>query len=73
MSNAGRVPSDEKLLEDVTNGYYELGVLARVRWGLDGAGAAGSGGEGLPFHLAAVDGMRMALEGCWDGASGGDL
>lgn len=64
------MPSDEKLLEDVTRGYYELGVLARVRWGLDGVGGGGGGREGLPFHLAAVDAMRMALDGSWDG--GGD-
>ncbi|KAH9483026.1 Mediator of RNA polymerase II transcription subunit 13 [Psilocybe cubensis] len=66
MSDAGRVPSDDKLLEEVTKGYFDLAVLARVRCGVEVAGGSTRDREGLPFHLAAVDLMRMVLEGCWE-------
>jgi mediator of RNA polymerase II transcription subunit 13 len=62
-SHLGSTISDDKqLLEDVTRNYYELSVLSKTRWKLDGMG----GHEGLPFHLAATDAMRMALDQDWD-------
>ncbi|KAF4615972.1 hypothetical protein D9613_011497 [Agrocybe pediades] len=58
---------DKSLLEDVTRSYHSLGVLARAR-GLDpGKYANGSGrSKGLPFHVAAVDLMRLVLDRDWD-------
>ncbi|KDR74530.1 hypothetical protein GALMADRAFT_141557 [Galerina marginata CBS 339.88] len=61
-SSSAKVPDDKQLLVDVTKNYHELAVLARVRWKLDGTG----GHEGLPFHLAAVDAMRMSLDRDWE-------
>jgi mediator of RNA polymerase II transcription subunit 13 len=60
--SASAIPDDKQLLEDVTRNYYELSVLAKTRWKLDGVG----GHNGLPFHLAATDAMRMALDRDWD-------
>ena len=59
---APAISDDKQLLEDVTRNYYELSVLSKARWKLDGVG----GHEGLPFHLAATDAMRMALDRDWD-------
>jgi mediator of RNA polymerase II transcription subunit 13 len=60
------VLNDKQLLEDVTRNYYELSVLSTTRWKLDGIG----GHKGLPFHLAATDAMRMALDQDWDKLDG---
>lgn len=43
--------------KDITRNYHELAVISSIRWKL-GAG----GREGLPFHLAAVEAMREALD-----------
>jgi mediator of RNA polymerase II transcription subunit 13 len=59
---ASAIFDDKQLLEDVTRNYYELSVLSKTRWKLDGIG----GHKGLPFHLAATDAMRMALDRDWD-------
>lgn len=64
---SAHVPGDEQLLQDVTQNYHELAVLSRVKWKFDGA----SGHKGLPFHIAAVDAMRVALENEWDRCEGG--
>ena len=53
------VPDDQQLHRDITRNYHELAVLAKVRWKLDGNSV-------LPFHLAAVDAMRMSLDRDWD-------
>lgn len=66
-SSSLSVLDEKQLLEDVTRNYHELAMLSRVRWKLDGAG----GRKGLPFHVAAVDAMRMALERDWDRLDGG--
>jgi len=60
--NASAILDDKQLLEDVTRNYYELSVLSKARWKLDGTG----GHKGLPFHLAAIDAMRMALDRDWE-------
>ena len=53
------VPDNQQLHRDITKNYHELAVLAKVRWQLDGNSV-------LPFHLAAVDAMRMSLDRDWD-------
>ena len=53
------VPDNQQLHRDITKNYHELAVLAKVRWKLDGNSV-------LPFHLAAVDAMRMSLDQDWD-------
>ncbi|KAF8803912.1 hypothetical protein BYT27DRAFT_6723764 [Phlegmacium glaucopus] len=53
------VPDNQQLHKDVTKNYHELAVLAKVRWKLDDNPV-------LPFHLAAVDAMRMSLDRDWD-------
>lgn len=53
------VPDNQQLRRDITKNYHELAVLAKVRWKLDGNSV-------LPFHLAAVDAMRMSLDLDWD-------
>ncbi|KAF8164920.1 mediator complex subunit 13 C-terminal-domain-containing protein [Crassisporium funariophilum] len=55
---------DKELLVDVTKNYHDLAVLSKTRWKLDGNSA-------LPFHLAAVDAMRMSLDRDWDRQDGG--
>ncbi|KAF8171817.1 hypothetical protein BJ912DRAFT_994983, partial [Pholiota molesta] len=60
--SAAQVSADGVLLDELTRNYYELAVLARARWRLDGVG----GHQGLPFHLAAVDAVRMALDRDWE-------
>ncbi|KAJ3507559.1 hypothetical protein NLJ89_g6230 [Agrocybe chaxingu] len=60
--HASPVPSDEQLLVDVTRNFYELGVLGRARL----KSGKETGGQDLPFHLAAVDSMRVALDRDWD-------
>lgn len=52
---------EEQTMKDITRNFYELAVLARVRWKL-----GGRSGNGLPFHLAALDTMRMVLAGEMD-------
>jgi mediator of RNA polymerase II transcription subunit 13 len=52
-----------RLHTDITRSYHELSVLSAARWKLTQTGADPI----LPFHLAAVDAMRTALER--DGAS----
>ncbi|KAJ6488252.1 mediator complex subunit 13 C-terminal-domain-containing protein [Mycena vitilis] len=52
-----------RLHADITQSYHELAVLCAARWKLGQMGADPI----LPFHLAAVDAMRAALER--DGAS----
>ncbi|KAJ7188980.1 hypothetical protein C8R46DRAFT_877203 [Mycena filopes] len=52
-----------QLHADITQSYHELAVLSAARWKLALMGADPI----LPFHLAAVDAMRAALER--DGAS----
>jgi len=60
------VPDNQQLHKDVTKNYHELAVLAKVRWKLDGDSV-------LPFHLSAVDAMRMSLDRDWDRLeAGGD-
>jgi mediator of RNA polymerase II transcription subunit 13 len=59
---ASAILDDKQLLEDVTRNYYELSVLSKARWNLDGVG----GHKGLPFHLAATDAKRMAFDRDWD-------
>ncbi|KAJ7750136.1 mediator complex subunit 13 C-terminal-domain-containing protein [Mycena maculata] len=51
--------ADDGLLPDITRSFHALSVLAGARWRLAQAGAAD---PILPFHLAAVDAMRSALE-----------
>ncbi|KAJ6497407.1 mediator complex subunit 13 C-terminal-domain-containing protein [Mycena sanguinolenta] len=53
-----------KLHAEITQSYHELAVLSAARWRL---AQMGSADPILPFHLAAVDAMRAALER--DGAS----
>ena len=48
-----------KLHADITRNFHELAVLARARWRL-GVNPL------LPFHLAAVEAMRIALDCDWD-------
>jgi mediator of RNA polymerase II transcription subunit 13 len=48
-----------QLHADITKSYYELSVLSAARWRL---AQMGSADPILPFHLAAVDAMRAALE-----------
>ena len=60
------VPDNQQLHKDITKNYHELAVLAKVRWRLAGKSV-------LPFHLAAVDAMRMSLDRDWDRLeAGGD-
>ncbi|CAA7260150.1 unnamed protein product [Cyclocybe aegerita] len=61
-SPSAQAPSDEQLMVDVTRNFYELGVLGRARL----KSGKETGGQDLPFHLAAVDSMRVALERDWD-------
>ncbi|KAF9534436.1 mediator complex subunit 13 C-terminal-domain-containing protein [Crepidotus variabilis] len=56
------VPPDEQLLADITRNFHELAVLSRLRWQLDRHGVH----KGLPFHLAATDVIRTALDMDWD-------
>lgn len=60
--SSARVPDDQSLLADITRNFHELAVLAKVGYNLDDVG----GHKGLPFHLAAVDAMRMALDRDFD-------
>ena len=53
------VPDNQQLHRDITKNYHELAILAKARWKLDGNSI-------LPFHLAAVDAMRMSLDQDWD-------
>lgn len=53
------VPDNQQLHRDITQNYHELAVLAKARWKLDGNSI-------LPFHLAAVDAMRLSLDQDWD-------
>ena len=53
------VPDNQQLHKDITKNYHELAVLAKVRWKLAGSSV-------LPFHLAAVDAMRMSLDRDWE-------
>ncbi|KAF7350887.1 Mediator of RNA polymerase II transcription subunit 13 [Mycena sanguinolenta] len=53
-----------KLHAEITQSYHELAVLSAARWKLTQMGSAD---PILPFHLAAIDAMRAALER--DGAS----
>jgi mediator of RNA polymerase II transcription subunit 13 len=62
------VPDTAQLLVDVTQNFHELAVLSRLRFKLDGMGGAN---RGLPFHLAAVDAMLVALDRDWDRLEGG--
>ncbi len=62
-----QVPAEKQLLADLTRNYYELSVLSKARWNLDGLG----GHKGLPFHLAATDAVRMALDKNWEKFEGG--
>jgi len=66
-AHVSQVPNEKQLLADLTRNYYELSVLAKARWNLDGLG----GHKGLPFHLAATDAVRMALDKDWDISEGG--
>ncbi|KAJ7099336.1 mediator complex subunit 13 C-terminal-domain-containing protein [Mycena belliarum] len=54
---------DAQLHVEITRSFHELAVLSAARWRLPQMGADPI----LPFHLAAVDVMRVALER--DGAS----
>jgi mediator of RNA polymerase II transcription subunit 13, fungi type len=47
--------SDAQTHEDATRNFHELAVLARARWQLRAHPA-------LPFHLAALEVMREALD-----------
>ncbi|PFH50555.1 hypothetical protein AMATHDRAFT_192998 [Amanita thiersii Skay4041] len=46
---------DSKLHEEIAYNFYELSLLAKVRWKLNAD-------PKLPFHLGAVEAMRIALE-----------
>jgi len=63
-ASSARVPDDKQLLEDVTKNYYALSVLTKARLGLDVTPTPGKGL--LPFHVAAVERMRLALDKDWD-------
>ncbi|KAJ7799951.1 hypothetical protein B0H14DRAFT_3113979 [Mycena olivaceomarginata] len=52
-------PTVAQLHADITKSYHELSVLSAARWRL---AQMGSADPILPFHLAAVDAMRAALE-----------
>ncbi|TFK64911.1 hypothetical protein BDN72DRAFT_825113 [Pluteus cervinus] len=52
-SSASR--DESQLHSDLTRNYYELSVLSRSRWGLNTNPI-------LPFHLGAVEAMRVALD-----------
>ncbi|KIY45169.1 hypothetical protein FISHEDRAFT_76845 [Fistulina hepatica ATCC 64428] len=47
--------SEDTLIHDITVNFHELAVLAKARLNLDVNGI-------LPFHLAAIDAMRLALD-----------
>ncbi|KAJ7647889.1 mediator complex subunit 13 C-terminal-domain-containing protein [Roridomyces roridus] len=49
--------ADEGLMKDITRSFHSLSVLASARWRL-----AQAVDPILPFHLAAVEAMRSALE-----------
>lgn len=53
---------EEQTLKDISRNFYELAVLAKVRWRLGGR----LPGPCLPFHLAALDTMRTVLSGQTD-------
>ena len=67
-SSSAQVPDNAQLLVDVTRNFHDLAVLSRVRFKLDNMGGAN---RGLPFHLAAVDAMRVALDRDWERLEGG--
>jgi len=48
-----------KLCTDITHNFHELAVLTAARW-LPGVNPL------LPFHLAAVEAMRLALDRDWE-------
>lgn len=66
-AHMSQVPDEKQLLADVTSNYYELSVLSKAGWNLDCMG----GHKGLPFHLAAVDAIRIALDKDWERFEGG--
>lgn len=67
-TSSSQVPDNAQLLADVTHNFHELAVLSKVRFKLDVMGGAN---RGLPFHLAAVDAMRVALDRDWERLEGG--
>lgn len=64
--SSATVPSDEQLRNDITQNFYELSVLCKARWKLDFGLGSHPSRAALPFHLAAVDAMRVALDRDWD-------
>lgn len=53
------LPLDSTLHADIVRNYYDLAVLSKERWKLDSNAI-------LPFHLAAVETMNLALDRDWD-------
>lgn len=53
--NSTSSPDDSKVHEEITYNFYELSLLAKLRWKL-------RANPVLPFHLGAVEVMRTALE-----------
>jgi len=58
-----QVSDYNQLLLDVTQSYYDLAVLSKVRYGLDNISGLQ---QGLPFHLEAVDAILKALGKDWE-------
>ena len=67
-ASSAQVPDNAQLLFDITHNFHKLAVLSKVRFKLDVMGGAN---RGLPFHLAAVDAMRVALDRDWERLEGG--
>ncbi|KAF8628169.1 hypothetical protein AX17_006039 [Amanita inopinata Kibby_2008] len=54
-SSNSSYPDETKIHEEIAHNFYELALLAKSRWDL-------SSNPILPFHLGAVEAMRVALE-----------
>ncbi|EDR04992.1 uncharacterized protein LACBIDRAFT_294897 [Laccaria bicolor S238N-H82] len=62
-SSSVSLPDESKLHVAITRNFHDLAVLSKIRWNLDANPL-------LPFHLAAVDAMRISLDRDWDRLDG---
>jgi len=62
-SSSLSLPDESKLHVAITQNFHDLAVLSKIRWNLDANPL-------LPFHLAAVDAMRISLDRDWDRLDG---
>jgi len=62
-SSSLSLPDESKLHFAITQNFHDLAVLSKIRWNLDANPL-------LPFHLAAVDAMRISLDRDWDRLDG---